>query len=375
MLLSVIIVNYKVKCFLLQTLSSVYEAIKYASQHYGYENFEVFVVDNHSQDNTQEVIAKHFSQVVYIQNDTNLGFAKANNQALRISKGKYKLLLNPDTIIPEQCFSTILQYIENQNDIGALGVRMTDIHGVFATESKRNVPSISGSFYKLTGLYKLFPDARRLGHYHLNHLSQHERADIQVVSGAFMFLRAEALNKAGLLDETFFMYGEDIDLSYRILKAGYRNVYFPDISIIHYKGESSKLNTTRYIDAFYDAMYIFAKKHYSTFASTLIRPSISLVKAIKKYKAKTQKPKTEDRATQSEKTQIYLSNTDSIAESTLLTTYKHLNYSNLNALSDSEKLESEIIIRIPDISFADIILLCPLVSRLRIHYPKFDCII
>ena len=167
----------------------------------------------------------------------------ANNQALKIAKGEYVLLLNPDTVVQEDTFSKILAFMDAHPDAGGLGVKMLDGQGNFAPESKRGLPTPEVAFYKMFGFARFFPKSRRFGKYHLSYLSEDELSEIDVMSGAFMLIRKTVLDKIGFLDETFFMYGEDIDLSYRIKQAGYKNYYFPDTQIIHYKGESTKRST------------------------------------------------------------------------------------------------------------------------------------
>lgn len=254
--LSVVIVNYNVKHFIEQCLFSVLKAS---------ENIacEVFVVDNNSVDGSVTLIKEKFPQVNLIVNKTNTGFSVANNQALKIAKGEYVLLLNPDTVVQEDTFSKILAFMDEHPDAGGLGVKMLDGQGNFAPESKRGLPTPEVAFYKMFGFSRFFPKSKRFGKYHLSYLSEDELAEIDVMSGAFMLIRKTVLDKIGFLDETFFMYGEDIDLSYRIKKAGYKNYYFPDTQIIHYKGESTKRSSLNYVVIFYKAMAIFSNKHFS----------------------------------------------------------------------------------------------------------------
>lgn len=254
--LSVVIVNYNVKHFIEQCLFSVLKAS---------ENIacEVFVVDNNSVDGSVTLIQEKFPQVNLIVNKTNTGFSVANNQALRIAKGEYVLLLNPDTVVQEDTFSKILAFMDVHPEAGGLGVKMLDGQGNFAPESKRGLPTPEVAFYKMFGFARFFPKSKRFGKYHLSYLSENELSEIDVMSGAFMLIRKTVLDKIGFLDETFFMYGEDIDLSYRIKKAGYKNYYFPDTQIIHYKGESTKRSSLNYVVIFYKAMAIFSNKHFS----------------------------------------------------------------------------------------------------------------
>ena len=254
--ISVIVVNYNVEFFLEQCLNSVKKALENVSG-------EVFVVDNNSIDGSVEMVRLKFPEINLIANKDNRGFSKANNQAIEISQGDYILLLNPDTVVEEDTFSKVISFMDNHPDAGGLGVRMLDGKGVFLPESKRGLPTPTVAFYKIFGLSKLFPKSKKFGQYHLGHLNELETNEVDILSGAFMLMRKEALNKVGLLDETFFMYGEDVDLSYRIQKGGYKNYYFPETRIIHYKGESTKKSSVNYVFVFYRAMVIFAEKHFS----------------------------------------------------------------------------------------------------------------
>lgn len=264
--LSVVIVNYNVKHFIEQCLFSVLKAAQHVS-------CEVFVVDNNSVDGSVALIKSRFPQITLIENKVNTGFSVANNQAIRLAKGDYVLLLNPDTVVQEDTFVKTVAFMDQHPEAGGLGVKMLDGQGNFAPESKRGLPTPAVAFYKMFGLSKLFPRSRKFGVYHLTYLPENEVNEMEVISGAFMLMRKTVLDKIGLLDETFFMYGEDIDLSYRITKAGYKNYYFPQTQIIHYKGESTKRSSLNYVLIFYKAMAIFSKKHFSgshTFWFTLL---------------------------------------------------------------------------------------------------------
>ncbi len=256
MKLSVIIVNYNVKYFLEQALLSVRRAAKGL-------DVEVFVVDNNSVDDSVLMVQEKFSGVQLIANQSNTGFAVANNQAILQSKGKYVLLLNPDTVVEEDTFVKCLDFMESHPEVGGLGVRMIDGTGKFLPESKRGFPTPFVAFCKTFGLSSLFPKSTLFNRYHLGFLDEFEVNEVDVLAGAFMLMPRAVLDKVGLLDEAFFMYGEDIDLSYRIVKGGYKNYYFPNTSIIHYKGESTKKGSLNYVRTFYQAMIIFAKKHFS----------------------------------------------------------------------------------------------------------------
>lgn len=257
MKLSVVIVNYNVAAFLEQALASAQKAMRNIDG-------EIFVVDNNSADNSVAMVRSKFPDVHLIENHDNVGFARANNQAIRISRGEYVLLLNPDTVVEEDTFEKCIAFMDAHPQGGGLGVKMVDGNGRFLPESKRGIPYPSSAFYKLFGLSKLFPKSTKFGAYHATYIGEDETAEVEVLSGAFMLLRKEALDKVGLLDEDYFMYGEDIDLSYRILKGGYKNYYFPETRIIHYKGESTKKGSLNYVYVFYKAMQIFAQKHFSS---------------------------------------------------------------------------------------------------------------
>ncbi len=256
MKLSIVIVNYNVRYFLEQCLHAVERATKNIRA-------EVFVVDNNSVDGSCFMVKEKFPEVKLIENRKNHGFSYANNQAIRIARGEYILLLNPDTIVEEDTFTKTINYLDNHTNVGALGVKMIDGKGNFLPESKRGLPTPWVAFYKVFGFSKLFPRSKKFGQYHLSYLNEDEIHEIDILSGAFMLMRKQALDKAGLLDEDYFMYGEDIDLSYRIQQKGYTICYFPEAAIIHYKGESTKKGSINYVRIFYNAMIIFARKHFA----------------------------------------------------------------------------------------------------------------
>ena len=246
MKLSIVIVNYNVRPYLEQCLQSVQKALE------GIEG-EVFVVDNHSSDDSVEVVRNSYPWVHLIANDENMGFARANNLAIRQSEGEYVLLLNPDTVVESDTLRQVLQFMSDHPQAGGAGVMMHNADGTLAPESRRAVPTPWVACLKMLGI------TRR---YYMSHLPWDKPARIEVISGAFCFLRRKALDQVGLLDEDFFMYGEDIDLSYRLLKGGWENWYVP-ASIIHYKGRSTQKSDFRYVHVFYQAMLIFFRKHYS----------------------------------------------------------------------------------------------------------------
>lgn len=255
MKLSVIIVSYKVPYFLEQTLLSVQKAAQRIET-------EVIVVDNNSRDNSVDMVREKFSWVRLIANTENTGFATANNQGIEIAKGEYILFLNPDTVVREDTFEQTINFMDENPEFGGLGVKMIDGTGIFLPESKRGFPSPEVAFYKTFGLSKLFPKSKRFNRYHLGYLDKDENHEVDVLSGAFMLIPRKVLDEIGYWDEAFFMYGEDIDLSYRIIKGGYHNYYYADTTIIHYKGESTKKGSLNYVKTFYEAMIIFTQKHF-----------------------------------------------------------------------------------------------------------------
>ena len=267
--LSVIIVSYNVKHFLEQCLLSVFNALD------GIEA-EVIVVDNASGDGSCEMVRERFKPVKLIENTTNVGFSRANNQAIAIAKGEFILLLNPDTVLQEDTLVRCLSFMRNHPDAGGLTVKMIDGKGKFLPESKRGFPSPVTAFFKIFGFASLFPRSKTFARYYLGHLDKNSTHEIEVLPGAFMFLRAKTLREVGLLDEQFFMYGEDIDLSYRILKGGYKNYYYPECQIIHYKGESTRKGSLNYVLVFYRAMILFTKKHVNSRGAGLLVGIINL---------------------------------------------------------------------------------------------------
>jgi GT2 family glycosyltransferase len=223
---------------------------------------EIFVVDNNSTDGSRGFFENKFPQVNFTWNTKNEGFAKANNIALQQVSGDYILFLNPDTIVPEDCFEKCISFIQSKNNTIACGIKMIDGSGKFLKESKRAFPSPMTSLYKLSGLTRLFPKSKIFSKYHLGYLDENVNHEVDVLAGAFMMVPKKIIETVGGFDEKFFMYGEDIDLSYRIQKAGYKNFYFAESSIIHFKGESTKKGSLNYVKMFYKAMSVFVKKHY-----------------------------------------------------------------------------------------------------------------
>ncbi|MBO4896258.1 MAG: glycosyltransferase family 2 protein [Prevotella sp.] len=274
MKLSVIIVNYNVRPYLTACLDSVQRALE------GIES-EVFVVDNHSDDDSVEVISRDYAWVHLINNRENLGFSKANNIAIRQAQGEYILLLNPDTVVAEETLKGVIDFMDQHPKAGGAGVRMHNADGTLAPESRRAIPTPFVAARKMLGFTK---------RYYMSYLSWDAPAQIEVVSGAFMLLRHKAIYEVGMLDEDFFMYGEDIDLSYRLLQGGWQNWYLP-YDIVHYKGQSTSKSDFRYVHVFYQAMLIFFHKHYSHLSfffslpvkvAIYFRASLALVDIVRK---------------------------------------------------------------------------------------------
>lgn len=277
---SIIIVNYRVKYFLEQTLLSAKEALGEGLLG------EIIVVDNNSEDDSIKFLKEKFSDVEFIENEENVGFARANNLGIGKAKGDFILILNPDTIIGSTTIMDCIKWMKLHPRCGSIGVKMLDGNGNFLPESKRSFPTPWVSFCKIFGLSKLFPLSPRFAKYHLRYLSKNEPHKVDILSGAFMFMRSDVVKGVGGFDKDFFMYGEDIDLSYRVVKSGYDNYYLPT-TIIHYKGESTKKNSMRYVRVFYDAMLIFFRKHYPHYsgvyaifvkAGILMRASVAAIR-------------------------------------------------------------------------------------------------
>jgi GT2 family glycosyltransferase len=239
-------------------------------------NAEVIVIDNNSTDGSLEYLQPKFPEVRFVSNRTNTGFAKACNEGLANAKGEFVLFLNPDTIVPEDCFQKCISFFETNSDCGAIGVKMVDGSGNFLKESKRSFPSPVTSLFKLFGLSALFPKSKLFSRYHLGHLDKNADHEVDVLAGAFMMIRKKALQEVGGFDKAFFMYGEDVDLSYRIQKAGYKNYYFSGTTIIHFKGESTRRGSLNYVRVFYKAMSIFVRKHYGGTKAGIFNASIHI---------------------------------------------------------------------------------------------------
>jgi len=254
MQLSVVIVSYNSIGLLENCLFSVQKAMQTIDG-------EIIIVDNNSNDGSKEYLPSKFPVVKFIFNNENHGFGKACNQGFKSSSGNYILFLNPDTVLPGTCLADCISFLKTHEDAGAVGLRMLDDKGKFLKESKRGLPSPSASFYKLFGLTAIFPNSKTIAKYYQGHLPENENNPVEVLSGAFMMIKRAVFEKANGFDESFFMYGEDVDLSLRISQLGYKNYYLGKISITHLKGGSTTYNY-KYIDDFYGAMKLFVKKHY-----------------------------------------------------------------------------------------------------------------
>ena len=244
--ITVVIVSYNVRAFLVQCIDSVRKALEVLDG-------EMIVVDNCSKDDTVSYLQEHDPEVQLIANQENVGFARANNQAIRQSDSEYVLLLNPDTVVYKNTLRGCLDFMDAHPEAGGAGVRMLTREGNPAPESRRAIPTPWVAMLKMLGF------TRR---YYMSDLPWDEPCQIEVVSGAYCMLRRKALDQIGLLDEDYFMYGEDIDLSYRMIHGGWQNWYLP-YDIIHFKGESTQKSSFRYVHVFYQAMLIFFRKHYS----------------------------------------------------------------------------------------------------------------
>lgn len=269
--LSVIIVSFNVRYFLEQCLHSVERALA------GMEG-EVIVLDNLSADGSLDYLRPRFPHVRFISTGSNLGFAAASNRGLSEARGRYILFLNPDTIIPEDSLVSALRFFREHPDCGGLGSGMVDGSGHFLPESKRNIPSPLHSLFQLTGISRLLPRSSLFSGYHATHVSDRNWGRVDVLSGAFLMAEKNLLDQIGGFDESFFLYGEDIDLSYRIMQAGYNNYYDGRSPIIHFKGESSSRRNSKQIHNFFGAMRIFVRKHYHPFAAFLLMPAIAAAK-------------------------------------------------------------------------------------------------
>ena len=272
MKLSVVILNYNVSYFLRQCILTVQEALV------GIES-EIIVVDNDSKDDSCQMIKKHFPKIKLLENKENLGFSKANNQGVTIAKGEYVCILNPDTALAKNTFKKTLEFAESKSNFGGLGIRLIDGTGNYLPESKRNIPTPKVSLLKILGI------KTKKYSYYATQLKDNETGEVPVLVGAFMLMKTEVYKKIGGFDEDYFMYGEDIDLSYKLLKAKYKNYYMGNVTMLHYKGESTTKDKN-YLKRFYGAMHIFYKKHFkdSSLIKTLVYSGVNLIRIINFFK-------------------------------------------------------------------------------------------
>lgn len=268
--LSIIIVNYNTKKLTRQTIDSIINT----TQNGEALNYEIIVSDNCSQDGSIEMLKENYRQVMLIENKDNLGFGKANNIAIKRATGRYILLLNSDTVVIKECLQKCVRYMDAEKSIGALGCKVKLENGKLDHACKRGFPTPNASLFYMLKLHKIFPGKKQFGGYTLEYLNENQINEVDSLTGAFMMVRKEAIDKVGLLDEDFFMYGEDIDWCYRIKEAGFKIIYFPEAEIIHYKGGSSKKKRLKTIYEFYRAMYLFYKKHYYNKYNIFITASV-----------------------------------------------------------------------------------------------------
>jgi GT2 family glycosyltransferase len=279
MQLSVIILNYNVRYFLEHCLKSVQKAI---------ENLDaqIIVVDNNSPDDSCEMVKTLFPKVILIENNENAGFPKGNNIGVQQAKGKYICILNPDTVVAEDTFEKILAFAEKQEKLGIIGCKLIDGTGKFLPESKRGIPTTWVAFGKIAGLYKLFPKVKKFQKYYAQHLDENSTGQVDILVGAFMVLQKATYEQLGGFDERYFMYGEDIDLSYSALKLGLQNYYFAETAVIHYKGESTVKNQ-KYRQRFQEGMELFYAKHMKSASFFTLFMKIGMVFfSISKMKSK-----------------------------------------------------------------------------------------
>ena len=285
MKLSIIILNYNVRYFLEQSILSVERAL------HGIDA-EIIVADNDSKDDSCDMVKQRFPHITLLENKENLGFSKANNRAVAVAKGEYVCILNPDTAIAEDTFSKALNYASKQEKFGALGVYLMDGTGNFLPESKRNIPTPWRSLLKLVG----WPQVTN--GYYARHVDDRGMGEVDTLVGAFMLMKRDVYNEVGGFDEDYFMYGEDIDLSYKLIQAGYKNHYLGDLCVLHYKGESTQKDSA-YLDRFYGAMRIFYNKHFrsSYIQHAFMNFGVKMAKTLrgrKKGKRKSNAPYTEE---------------------------------------------------------------------------------
>ena len=281
MQLSVIILNYNVRFFLEQCVLSVQKALSTIDG-------EIIVIDNHSSDDSCEMMKQLFPNIKLIENKENLGFPKGNNIGVAQAQGEFICILNPDTVVAEDTFFKILSFAKTKTDLGIIGCKLIDGTGIFLPESKRGVPSPWVAFTKIFGLYKLFPKSSWFNQYYAQHVSENQSGKVDILVGAFMVMKRDLYIEIGGFDENCFMYSDDIDLSYMVLQKGRHNYYFHETSVIHYKGEST-VRDEKYLKRFQEAMQFFYKKHFqkSVVFDFFMKMGAFVFSLIKKNQSKT----------------------------------------------------------------------------------------
>jgi GT2 family glycosyltransferase len=288
MQLSVIILNYNVRYFLEQCVLSVESAIKNIDA-------EIIVIDNNSEDDSCVMLKQRFPNIKRIENKGNLGFPKGNNIGVSQAKGEYICILNPDTVVAEDTFTKVLAFAKDQKDLGIIGVKLIDGTGKFLPESKRGTPTPWVAFTKIAGLYKVFPKSKFFNKYYAQHLYENQTGKVDILVGAFMVMKRQLYNEIGGFDENCFMYSDDIDLSYMVLKKGKANFYFHETTVIHYKGESTVKDGT-YMKRFQEAMNFFYKKHFQVpfLFSFFMKLGIVFFSLVKTFQGKSKTKSTPD---------------------------------------------------------------------------------
>ena len=269
MTLSILIVNYNAKSLLRRCLASIYQGTRESL-------FDVCVADNNSRDGSVEMVRSEFPQVRVVENETNLGFSKANNALIAQTQADYVLLLNPDTLVIGDAIERVMNYMEANPKVGICGCRVLNSDRTLQLACRRSIPTPQVAFYRLTGLSKLFPNSKTMARYNLTYEDPEKTHEVDAVSGAFLMIRRKVIDDIGLLDEQFFMYGEELDWCLRTKRAGWSVVYYPEAKIIHHKGESTKYNSRKAAFEFYRAMYLFHKKHFAKDCSIVTNALIYL---------------------------------------------------------------------------------------------------
>ncbi len=265
--ISIVIISFNVEKLLKECIESVHRETKEAP-------FDIWVIDNHSRDNSVQMLKDNFPDIHLIENDRNLGFPKANNQAVVQCTSDYILLLNPDTIIQDGAIDKMVRFMDENPDVGVSGCRVLNPDGSLQLACRRSIPTPKVAFYRLTGLSRLFPNSQTMARYNLTYLDPNTPHEVDAVSGAFLVIRKKAVDEIGVLDEDFFIYGEDMDWCIRAKKAGWKVMYYPHASILHYKGVGCKTNNRKTTYEFYRAMYLFHRKHFAKDCSPLTNLAI-----------------------------------------------------------------------------------------------------